>query len=176
MRAGIFVSVFTTIVSALCTRQAFNRHLQKQELREGEKGGTEGGEGRWRRKPEERTRVRREERPSPASRGRPRPISQPNYNSQQAPAPRAGLGGSSCTRPQPARLPACLASARAAAAPAGTCGPDRGRGGGAGREAGRGRGRAQAPPPSLPAGLRAPERLLSVCTRGGRVRFGSPFL
>lgn len=41
-------------------------------------------------------------------------------------------------------------------------------------EAGGGWGRAEAPPPSLPAGLRAPERLFRVCARGGRVRFGSP--
>ena len=42
-------------------------------------------------------------------------------------------------------------------------------------EAGGGRGRAQAPPPSLPAGLRAPERLFSVCAGGRRVWLGSPF-
>ena len=41
-------------------------------------------------------------------------------------------------------------------------------------EAGGGRGRAQAPPPSLPAGLRAPERLFSVCAGSGRVWLGFP--
>lgn len=101
--------------------------------------------------------------------------SQPKYNSQQAPGIRAGLRGSNETRPQPARFPAYLCEhRRRRSARRDLWSKQRARGG-AEHGGGRGLGAAQAPPPSLPAGLRAPERLFSVCARGRRVWFGLPF-
>ncbi|XP_012414070.1 female-specific protein transformer-like [Trichechus manatus latirostris] len=91
-----------------------------------------------------------------------------NYNSQPAPGPRAGRGSRSGSRRAlraqalPQRPPELVVRVRVGVGP--------------GMEAGGGWERAPAPPPSLPARLRSPERLLSVCAGGcRRVSFGYPF-
>lgn len=102
--------------------------------------------------------------------------SQQNYNSQLAPGARAGRRDPGPTRPHPATAPGVPCESRRPRSARRDLwfGPRVGVG--PGMEAGGGRGRAQAPPPSLPAGLRAPERLFSVCAGGRRVWLGSPFL
>lgn len=149
--------------------KAFNKHLR---------GGTEGRR--------ERGKTKREKGKNEAEGGKEGPSvriqrtdrnSQQNYNSQQASGPRTGQGAQA----GPGSCPPGSRRALRAQAP-----PQRppglvvlvasGWGVRLAMEAGGGRGRAQAPPPSLPAGLRAPERLFSVCAGGRRVWLGSPFL
>lgn len=172
----MFTSISSSLAAVSCTQRAFNKHLRKEKLREGTKEGTKaGGKEGQRRKREERREgvaLRRPAQPHCGSPGSPQLPAE-----LQLPACHGSQGGP--PRPRPDQAPARQA-------PGVPCESRRRRsarwdlwfrqrvGGGAGMEAGGGRGRAQAPPPSLPAGLRAPERLFSVCAGGCRVWLGFP--